>query len=146
MKRAKLNKKFVKKKNFQQFSRKKIKSACFWVKNTYFWAFYPENTPQKTHFIPEFKSQPARVRVYKYPNFDAAACLASKSFFKAEDARLYWSSSAASLVVLASTQIDKSGQSYYGSTQLHHLCARGKNSGEAAMVPLDKEGPCYKQF
>jgi translation initiation factor 2A len=97
--------------------------------------------PLVSIFTPEFKSQPARVRVYKYPDFDTA--LASKSFFKAEDARLYWSSSAASLVVLASTQIDKSGQSYYGSTQLHHLCARGKNIGETAMVPLDKEGPCY---
>ena len=105
---------------------------------------------QKCHFferfvIPEYKSQPARVRVYKYPDFGANSCLASKSFFKAEDARLYWSASAASVVVLASTQIDKSGQSYYGDTQLHHLCARGRNSGEAALVPLDKAGPVYRR-
>merc|ERR1711976_949930 len=99
--------------------------------------------PLVSIFTPEYKSQPARVRVYKYPDFGANSCLASKSFFKAEDARLYWSSSAASVVVLASTEIDKSGQSYYGSTQLHHLCARGRNSGEAALVPLDKGGPVY---
>merc|ERR1712110_718558 len=99
--------------------------------------------PLVSIFTPEYKSQPAKVRVYKYPDFGANPCLASKSFFKAEDARLYWSSSAASVVVLASTEIDKSGQSYYGSTQLHHLCARGRNSGEAALVPLDKGGPVY---
>ena len=94
-------------------------------------------------FTPEYKSQPARVRVYKYPDFAANSCLASKSFFKAVDARLYWSKSATSVVVLASTEIDKSGQSYYGSTQLHHVCARGRAVGEAALVPLSKQGPVY---
>jgi len=93
-------------------------------------------------FTPEFRAQPAKVRVFRYPNFEPNDCLVAKSFFKAEEARLHWSDSAGSLVVLASTAIDKSGQSYYGATQLHHLCTKGRFAGEAAMVPLSP-GPVY---
>lgn len=99
-----------------------------------------EVDPLVAVFNPEFRAQPAKVRVYKYPEFEA--CLAAKSFFKAEEARLYWSNSARAVVVLASTAIDKSGQSYYGATQVHHLCTRGRSAGDASLVPLSK-GPVY---
>lgn len=91
-------------------------------------------------FTPEWKSATAKVRVHRYPDFSPGACLASKSFYKAEDAILAWSSSASAVTCLASTE---TGPGYYGTSQLHHLSTRGRAAGEAALVPLSKTGPTY---
>lgn len=65
--------------------------------------------PLVAFFTPEWKAGTAKVRIHRYPDFNNNACLASKSFFKAEDALLRWSYSASALCCLASTETDKSG-------------------------------------
>lgn len=99
-----------------------------------------EQDPLVAFFTPEFKSVPAKVRVHRYPSFSPNSCLASKSFYKADDATLSWSSSASAVCCLATTE---TGPGYYGTSQLHHLSTRGKAAGEAALVPLSKSGPTY---
>jgi len=99
--------------------------------------------PLVAFFTPEYKSATAKVRVHRYPDFSPNSCLASKSFFKAENASLIWSDSASAVCCLATTETDKSGVSYYGTSQLHHLSTRGKAQGEAARVELPKTGPTY---
>jgi len=99
--------------------------------------------PLVSVFQPEHKGKAASVRVFRYPDFDQTQSIARKSFFKAEDARFYWSKSARGLICLASTDIDKTGQSYYGSTALYHASTKGKTAGEVSLIPIAKNGPCY---
>jgi len=87
-------------------------------------------------FFPEAKGKPASVRIYQYPHFGVA--LASKSFFKAQEAHLRWSPNGLAVLIHTHTDVDTSGVSYYGSTGLYLLHADGKYE---VTVPLPKEGP-----
>ncbi len=87
-------------------------------------------------FFPEVKGKPASVRVYQYPEFGVA--LASKSFFKAQEAHLRWSPNGQAVLIHTHTDVDTSGVSYYGSTGLYLLHADGNYE---VTVPLPKEGP-----
>ncbi len=44
-----------------------------------------------------------------------------------------------SVLLLAQSEVDKTGASYYGKTQLHYVDVEG----ETSMVQLPKEGPIY---
>ena len=44
-----------------------------------------------------------------------------------------------SVLLLTQSEVDKTGASYYGKTQLHYA----DGSGDTAMVQLGKEGPIY---
>lgn len=68
------------------------------------------------------KGQPASVKVYAIPEFDQA--LSQKNFFKGDKVQMKWSSTGKSLLVLAQTEVDKSGKSYYGETTLYLLSVR----------------------
>ncbi|OAA59847.1 eukaryotic translation initiation factor subunit [Niveomyces insectorum RCEF 264] len=98
--------------------------------------------PGKTHsvavFVPERKGQPAAVRVFNVPHFDAP--VSQKTFFKGDKVQLKWNAQGSSLLVLAQTDVDKSNKSYYGETTLYLLSAGG---GFDARVTLDKEGPIH---
>ncbi|KAK5904118.1 hypothetical protein CesoFtcFv8_005714 [Champsocephalus esox] len=50
-----------------------------------------------------------------------------------------WNNKASAVLVTASTEVDKSGASYYGEQTLHFLSV----SGETALVQLQKNGPIY---
>lgn len=52
--------------------------------------------------------------------------ICSKSFYKAQDADLFWNHDGTALLILTKTEIDKSGKSYYGQTGLHFLQSDGK--------------------
>ncbi|KAI4121896.1 MAG: hypothetical protein LQ347_006707, partial [Umbilicaria vellea] len=99
-------------------------------------------SPGKNHsiavFIPERKGLPAAVKVYNVPNFDAA--VSQKNFFKGDKVQLKWNDEGTSLIVLAQTEVDKSGKSYYGETTLYLLSANG---GFDSRIDLDKEGPIH---
>ncbi|OJJ43389.1 hypothetical protein ASPZODRAFT_28396 [Penicilliopsis zonata CBS 506.65] len=99
-------------------------------------------SPGKTHsvavFIPERKGQPAAVKVFVVPQFTAP--VSQKSFFKGDKVQLKWNSSGTTLIVLAQTEVDKTGKSYYGETTLYLLNANG---GFDSRVDLDKEGPIH---
>uniref|UniRef100_A0A3P9QEI9 Eukaryotic translation initiation factor 2A n=1 Tax=Poecilia reticulata TaxID=8081 RepID=A0A3P9QEI9_POERE len=91
-------------------------------------------------YVPGSKGAPSFVRLYQYPVLGGpGAALANKSFFKADKVAMQWNQKASAVLVTASTEVDKSGASYYGEQTLHYL---GVN-GETALVQLAKNGPIY---
>jgi translation initiation factor 2A len=66
--------------------------------------------------------------------------ISQKTFFKGDKVQLKWNKQGSSLLVLAQTDVDKSGKSYYGETTLYLLSTSGQFD---ARVSLDKEGPIH---
>lgn len=99
-------------------------------------------SPGKAHalavFVPERKGQPAAVKVFNVPLFNAP--VSQKTFFKGDKVQLKWNSLGSSLLVLAQTDVDKSNKSYYGETNLYLLSVNGTFD---ARIALDKEGPIH---
>ncbi|EPS26619.1 hypothetical protein PDE_01557 [Penicillium oxalicum 114-2] len=98
----------------------------------------PGQTQSIAVFIPERKGQPAAVKVFIVPQFGAP--VSQKSFFKGDKVQLKWNSSGTTLIVLAQTEVDKTGKSYYGETTLYLLSASGAFDSR---IDLDKEGPIH---
>ncbi|CAK40861.1 uncharacterized protein An11g10630 [Aspergillus niger] len=98
--------------------------------------------PGKNHsvavFIPERKGQPAAVKVFLVPQFGSP--VSQKTFFKGDKVQLKWNEQGTTVIVLAQTDVDRSGKSYYGETTLYLLSAGG---GFDSRVDLDKEGPIH---
>ncbi|XP_010623602.1 eukaryotic translation initiation factor 2A isoform X2 [Fukomys damarensis] len=91
-------------------------------------------------YVPGSKGAPSFVRLYQYPNFAGPhAALANKSFFKADKVTMLWNKKATAVLVIASTEVDKTGASYYGEQTLHYI----STNGESAVVQLPKNGPIY---
>ena len=66
--------------------------------------------------------------------------VSQKTFFKGDKVQLKWNQQGSSLLVLAQTDVDRSGKSYYGETTLYLLSTSGAFD---ARVALDKEGPIH---
>ncbi|KAK7879919.1 hypothetical protein WMY93_033420 [Mugilogobius chulae] len=94
----------------------------------------PGNQPSKVAvYVPGSKGAPSFVRLYQYPVLGGpTAALANKSFFKADKVDMKWNRKASAVLVTASTDVDKTGASYYGEQTLHFLSV----SGETALVQL----------
>ncbi|XP_034021348.1 eukaryotic translation initiation factor 2A isoform X2 [Thalassophryne amazonica] len=91
-------------------------------------------------YVPGSKGAPSFVRLYQYPVFGGpTVALANKSFFKADRVIMQWNKKATAVLVTASTEVDKTGASYYGEQTLHYLAV----NGESAVVQLPKNGPIY---
>ncbi|XP_029471426.1 eukaryotic translation initiation factor 2A isoform X2 [Rhinatrema bivittatum] len=91
-------------------------------------------------YVPGSKGAPSFVRLYQYPNFGGPqSALANKSFFKADKVTMLWNRKATAVLVTASTDVDKTGASYYGEQTLHYIAT----NGESAVVQLPKNGPIY---
>ncbi|KAJ6111656.1 hypothetical protein N7523_007717 [Penicillium sp. IBT 18751x] len=101
-------------------------------------ALSPGKTQSIAVFIPERKGQPAAVKVFIVPQFGAP--VSQKSFFKGDKVQLKWNSSGTTCIVLAQTEVDRTGKSYYGETTLYLLSASGAFDSR---VDLDKEGPIH---
>uniref|UniRef100_A0A1A8J2I6 Eukaryotic translation initiation factor 2A n=1 Tax=Nothobranchius kuhntae TaxID=321403 RepID=A0A1A8J2I6_NOTKU len=104
-------------------------------------ALSPGTQPSKVAvYVPGSKGAPSFVRLYQYPALEGpSAALANKSFFKADRVSMHWNRKASAVLVTASTEVDKSGASYYGEQTLHYLAV----NGETAVVQLAKNGPIY---
>lgn len=89
-------------------------------------------------FIPERKGQPAAVKIFHIPQFSSP--VSQKTFFKGDKVQLKWNQHGTTLIVLAQTEVDKTGKSYYGETTLYVLSANG---GFDSRITLDKEGPIH---
>ncbi|KAK0384344.1 hypothetical protein NLU13_8431 [Sarocladium strictum] len=89
-------------------------------------------------FVPERKGQPAAVKVFNVPQFSSP--ISQKTFFKGDKVQLKWNKQGSSILVLAQTDVDRSGKSYYGETTLYLLSTTGAID---ARVTLDKEGPIH---
>ncbi|KAJ5766462.1 uncharacterized protein N7511_004078 [Penicillium nucicola] len=101
-------------------------------------ALSPGQTQSIAVFIPERKGQPAAVKVFIVPQFGAP--VSQKNFFKGDKVQLKWNSSGTTLIVLAQTEVDRTGKSYYGETTLYLLSASGAFDSR---IDLDKEGPIH---
>ncbi|XP_051934111.1 eukaryotic translation initiation factor 2A isoform X1 [Hippocampus zosterae] len=101
----------------------------------------PGSHPSKVCvYVPGSKGAPSFVRIFQYPQLVGPdAALATKSFFKADRVNMQWNNKASAVLVMASTEVDKSGASYYGEQTLHYLHV----GGETAHVQLPKNGPIY---
>uniref|UniRef100_A0A131XP25 Eukaryotic translation initiation factor 2A n=1 Tax=Ixodes ricinus TaxID=34613 RepID=A0A131XP25_IXORI len=101
----------------------------------------PGNQPHHVAcHVPGSKGQPSFVRVFKYPNFEGPnAGIANKSFYKSDRVDFYWNKKGTGLLLLTSTEVDKTGGSYYGDQGLHFL----RTTGDTAMVKRGKDGPVY---
>lgn len=84
------------------------------------------------------QGQPAAVKIYNVPEF--ASTVSQKTFFKGDKVQLKWNQLGTTLIVLAQTEVDKTGKSYYGETTLYVLSANG---GFDSRITLDKEGPIH---
>lgn len=89
-------------------------------------------------FVPERKGQPASVKVFVVPQFSNP--VSQKTFFKGDKVQLKWNNSGTSIIVLAQTEVDRSGKSYYGETTLYLLSANGAFDSR---IDLDREGPIH---
>lgn len=76
--------------------------------------------------------------MFSIPNFKTA--LSNKTFYKADSVTMYWNKLGTNLIVLTSTDVDKSNKSYYGETNLYYLAVAGNFD---CRVALDKEGPVH---
>ena len=56
---------------------------------------------------------------------DLNSAVSQKNFFKGDKVQLKWNNEGTSLLVLAQTEVDKSGKSYYGETTLYLFSAKG---------------------
>ncbi|XP_047119324.1 eukaryotic translation initiation factor 2A [Schistocerca piceifrons] len=90
-------------------------------------------------YCPGKSGQPSFGRLFQYPKFDSNSSLANKSFFQADKVEMMWNKKGNGVLLMTSTEVDKSGSSYYGKQALHFISTKG----ETAMVLLSKEGPIY---
>lgn len=88
--------------------------------------------------LKSLQGQPAVVQVYAVPVFQSP--ISQKTFFKGDKVQLKWNKCGSSILVLAQTDVDRSGKSYYGETTLYLLSTNGAFD---ARVTLDKEGPIH---
>eukprot|EP00054_Salpingoeca_dolichothecata_P001574 m.19815 g.19815 ORF g.19815 m.19815 type:complete len:602 (-) comp12324_c0_seq1:24-1829(-) len=109
------------------------------LQNVSAFALSPGTGPCKVAaFVPGSKGGPAAVRVFQRGKWATPAL--SKSFFKADRVTISWNRQGTALLISTQTDVDNTGQSYYGETNLYFLSLKNDIS---VIVPLDKEGPIY---
>jgi translation initiation factor 2A len=98
-----------------------------------------------TSFSPKDKNKPSRAALYEYPSKTPLAganapypALFSKSLFQAEEMDVYWSPKGDAALISLQTNVDTSGQSYYGSNFLYLMSPQ---HDDTIAVPLPQEGP-----
>lgn len=100
----------------------------------------PSNAPYHILcYIPGKPGQPSFGRLFQYPKFEIGEALASKSFFQADRIDIYWHQRGTNALLMTSTEVDKTGASYYGKQTLHYF----NTKGDTAMVTFSKEGPIH---
>jgi translation initiation factor 2A len=66
---------------------------------------------------------PAAVKVHSLATL--ATMASSKKFYKADKIQMKWNKSGTNLLFLTQTEVDKTGKSYYGETNLYMMSAAG---------------------
>lgn len=105
----------------------------------------PGEKPSVAVFSGEKKGAPASVRIYPLSALiptpdEAPKPVSQKNFFKADKIQMKWNTAGTSLLFVTSTDVDKTGKSYYGETNLYMMSTRGDFD---CRVALDKEGPVH---
>ncbi|KAH8305797.1 hypothetical protein KR059_011051 [Drosophila kikkawai] len=95
--------------------------------------------PFLAFYTPGAKGAPSMCKLYKYPALGQNQTVACKSFFQADRVEMLWNKRGSGLLLLTSTEVDKSGASYYGNQAVHFMATKG----DTCSVPLSKEGPVH---
>ncbi len=91
-------------------------------------------------FIKEAGGKPGSVKIYNFASQATAILMAQKTFFKADRCRLLFSPSGRHLLAQTQTDVDKTGKSYYGESNLYFLSANGTFD---CRVDLPAKGPIH---
>ncbi|TKA50047.1 hypothetical protein B0A53_06493 [Rhodotorula sp. CCFEE 5036] len=86
-------------------------------------------------FVAEKKGAPASVKIHGLGTL--AIPSGSKTFYKADKVQMKWNKSGTNLLFLTQTDVDKTGKSYYGESNLYLMNSAGQFD---CRVTLDKEG------
>lgn len=105
----------------------------------------PGEKPSVAVFCGEKKGAPASVRIYSLSSLiptpeETPMPVSQKTFFKADKIQMKWNTAGTGLLFVTSTDVDKTGKSYYGETNLYMMSTRGDFD---CRVALDKEGPVH---
>lgn len=92
--------------------------------------------PFLAFYTPGAKAAPSICKIYQS---DATTVVTSKSFFNADRVEMFWNKRGTGLLLLTSTEVDKSNNSYYGKQALHFMSTRG----DSYSVTLSKDGPVH---
>ncbi|BGP36325.1 hypothetical protein JCM10449v2_000224 [Rhodotorula kratochvilovae] len=95
----------------------------------------PGPNPNLALFVAEKKGAPASVKIHGLSTLAVPSC--SKTFYKADKIQMKWNKSGTNLLFLTQTEVDKTGKSYYGETNLYLMNSSGQFD---CRVTLDKEG------
>lgn len=101
-------------------------------------AISPGPYPKAAVFIKEAKGEPAAIKIFLLPSTQKP--IASKFFFKADKIEFVWSPSGKHLLATTHTDVDSTGQSYYGENNLYFMAGDGSFD---CRVALDKSGPVH---
>lgn len=92
--------------------------------------------PFLAFYTPGTKGAPSICKIYQS---DATTVVTTKSFFQADRVEMLWNKRGTGLLLMTSTEVDKSNNSYYGKQALHFMSTRG----DSYSVTLPKEGPIH---
>lgn len=95
--------------------------------------------PYVSFYVPGTKGAPSMCRLFRYPNLEANQPIASKSFFQADKVEMLWNQKGTGVLLLTSTEVDQTGQSYYGKQALHFMTVKG----DSYAVQLNTEGSLH---
>jgi translation initiation factor 2A len=83
----------------------------------------PGKRPVIGVFISGKNGSPASCRIYDIGNFNAP--LSQKTLMRADSVEFHWNSLGTNVLAFTRTDVDKTGQSYYGETSLYYLSITG---------------------
>ncbi|XP_014223236.1 eukaryotic translation initiation factor 2A [Trichogramma pretiosum] len=91
--------------------------------------------------LPGKSGQPSFGSMFQYPKFKAPEHkpVATKSFYHDDRINFYWNKQGSNMLLLASTEVDKTGASYYGKQTLLFYGTKCQPN----LVALSKEGPIH---
>jgi translation initiation factor 2A len=96
----------------------------------------PGKAPLLSAFVAEKNGAPASVKIYPLTGLkDSTPPLTQKTFFKADKIQMKWNRSGTSVLILTQTDVDKTGKSYYGETNLYMLSANGQFDCRVTLGP-----------
>lgn len=85
----------------------------------------PGKRPVVAVFIAGKNGAPSSSRIYDIGNVSTP--LSQKSFFRADRVTFHWNDIGTNVLVFTHTDVDKTGQSYYGETSLYYLSITGNH-------------------
>eukprot|EP00397_Hematodinium_sp_SG-2012_P024404 GEMP01025420.1.p1 GENE.GEMP01025420.1~~GEMP01025420.1.p1 ORF type:complete len:606 (-),score=148.37 GEMP01025420.1:597-2375(-) len=81
--------------------------------------------PNIAVFVPELKGAPAICQIYAIDALDAPK--ARKAFYKAQEVQMTFNRDGTSVLVLTSQEVDETGETYYGNTNLYFMRSDGSH-------------------